>query len=312
MKSVWSKTSFICHLINQRVGTTQLPFSVAGLTQQGVMHIDDNINNQDAIGILTEENFIAGIVCDGCTGTHAEFKRGSSNNEVGAKLTTYLSMRLLKKILSEGELSGEAVINEFSKRMVDSVNSIVNFFCEDEKEKELFIADFLTTTVVGFFVNQNKYVIFHSGDGIIVLNEDIYSLNDDSGSYFVSSILENNKDNNTAKVFAEGETDKQEITEKSETGQEFKIFAEGETDKLTNLFLATDGFSDFIDNYRDIFLNFVNISDHLKQKGFNPNFVRDFRKQVVWDKKIMERIELKNWFKDDSSFIFLKRMKDNA
>ncbi|OQX24000.1 MAG: hypothetical protein BWK80_23110 [Desulfobacteraceae bacterium IS3] len=288
MKSVWSKTSFICHLINQRMGTTQLPFSVAGLTQQGVVHMDDNINNQDAIGILTEENFIAGIVCDGCTGTHAELKRGSSNNEVGAKLITYLSMKLLKKIVSEGELSGEAVINEFSKRIVDSINSIVKLFCEDEKEKELFIADFLTATIVGFFVNQNKYVIFHSGDGIIILNEDIYSLNDDSGSYFVSSVLGKNGDDKI-----------------------FKVFAEGETDKLTSLFLATDGFSDFMDNYREVFLKFVNTPVHLKRKGFNPNFVRDFRKQVVWDRQIKERIELKNWFKDDSSFIFLKRIKDD-
>jgi len=290
MKSVWSKTSFICHLINQQMGTTQLPFSIAGLTQQGIEHIlDDNINNQDAIGILTEENFIAGIVCDGCTGTHAELKRGSSNNDVGAKLITYLSMKLLKKILSEGELSGEAVINEFSEKIIDSINSIVNFFCDDEKEKELFIADFLTATIVGFFVNQDKYLIFHSGDGIIVLNGDIYSLDDDADSYFVSSVLGKNEDNKI-----------------------FKVFAEGETDKLTSLVLATDGFSAFMnDNYcREVFLKFVNTPVHLKRKGFKPNFLFDFRKQVVWNEKLKERIEL-NCFKDDASFIFLKRMKDD-
>jgi serine/threonine protein phosphatase PrpC len=310
---VLSKTSFICHIINHQKGTTQLPFSVAGLTQQGVVHMDDNINNQDSIGILTEENFIAGIVCDGCTGTHAELKRSSSNNEVGAKLIAYLSMKILKKILSENVLSSESVISEFTKRIIDSVNSIVNLFCEDEKEKELFIADFLTTTVIGFFVNQNKYVIFHSGDGIIVLNGDIDFLTDDSGSYFVSSLLESNKNKIVKMSVEDGETNEQEIRgkEKYETGQKFKVFAEGETDKLTSLFLATDGFYDFIDNYTELFLNFINIPDRLKLEGFNPHFVREFRKKFVWNKKIKEHIELKNLFNDDASFIFLKRMKDD-
>jgi len=312
MKSVWSKTSFISHLVNQQMGTTQLPFSVAGLTQQGVAHMDDNINNQDAIGILTEENFIAGIVCDGCTGTHAECKRGTSNNEVGAKLITYLSLKLLKKILYEGDLSGKTVINEFSKGMIDAVNSMVSFFCEDEKEKEFFLADFLTTTVICFFVTPNKYAVFHSGDGIIVLNQDIHFLDDDSGSYFVSSLL-GNKHNSAIKVVAKGETDNEEIKEKSEPVQKFKIFAEGEADSLTNLFLATDGFSGFMENYREMFFNFINAPVHHDKKGFNPNFLRDFRKQVVWDRQIKEGVELKNWFKDDASFIFLKKVEnDNA
>ena len=171
------ETPFIYHFTNFKMAddNIKLPFAVGGVTQQGVEHRFDNQNNQDALSILIDNNYIIGCVCDGCSSTHDYLKDSFSNNEVGATLIGHIVTRNAQRILKDKEIEDvNLFINKLSESVLRQLVKLVDIFCEeDERDKELFIFDFLMTTTLGFIVTQEKYMVFYCGDGIIGIDDKI-------------------------------------------------------------------------------------------------------------------------------------------
>jgi hypothetical protein len=234
---------------------------------------------------LVDEQFIEGIVCDGCTGTHSTLKRNASNNEIGAKLTVYSLLSLLSSNQAPEIADNDNFIEELSKALIEKLNSLLNIFCEDSNEKSVFTADFLMSTILGFVVTQDKYIVFHAGDGLIILNGEMTFLENHAGSYLGEALIENTQNH-----------------------RHLTIFASGKTDELKNIFLATDGFHGVLNAYQDIFMQFIQLCP-IRNNGFDPSLIRIFRKETIWHKRIKENILHNEWFKDDASFVLLRRVK---
>lgn len=293
------ETPFIHHFTNFRMadGGIKLPFAVGGGTQQGVDHRRDNQNNQDASSILIDNNYIIGCVCDGCSSTHDYLEDSFSNNEVGAKLIGHIATRNAQRIIKNKEIENvNSFLNELSESVLRQLVELVDIFCEeDEMDKELFIFDFLMTTVLGFVVTQEKYIVFYCGDGIIGINDKINVL-EETGSYFGEKVLQRCCPDKYSTIKSQN--------------SDFKICSSGEVADLNNIFIATDGFYDVANDYKEELVNFVDQATKNVRSGFDY-ILPEFRNRILKNEAIYSEIMSKNWPRDDASFLLLRRINEN-
>lgn len=294
MSQRWCEIPFTYHFINLRTNhyANKIPFVVGGATQQGTTHIFDNSNNQDALSIFINDDFMIGIVCDGCSSTHDELRNSFSNNEIGAKLISYNLSTILQKYLSTNKVFDESFLESVAESLFNRLHSFINSLLEDdEKEKEIFIYDYLMTTILCFVVTEDNYIIFSCGDGVIGINDDIQSL-DENGFYFSSSLLS---------VCCPTFYSKPIKTNK------FNVNYFGKTSELQNIFLATDGFNDIVDKYNPKLKSFIINSIPKARNGYDF-ILPDFRKSILNDEDISKYSISANWPKDDASFLLLRRI----
>jgi len=290
----WINTPFEFHFINLRRQrpTSELPFAISGLTQQGVEHNLENQNNQDAIGIIVDEDFTFGIVCDGCSGTNENLQASISNNEFGAKLIVRLLSKIIRRTYTKNKLTeSKEFIQEIKSQLLAELQSIVEIVCEDnEADKELFIHDFLMTTIYCLIADANKFVVFYCGDGVIGIDE-VIEIKSESGKYLSSNLF---------KICCPTRYEKIEINE------DFKIHYEGNPSEIKSIFIGSDGFNEIVNGFKQQLVDFVSTD---KTKNGFINIKPDFRGKILKDPSISKEIALKNWLKDDASFILFKTIK---
>ncbi len=141
----------------------------------GISHRKLFYNNQDAYKIIHKEDFVVGVVCDGC---------GSCmNSDIGAKLTAefvanYCVLNFMDKKFDGQELA-KAVIRFYE----DCSNLIL---AKDNR----FISDTFFTTIIGFVFSIKQNIVFSSGDGVIVHNNSIEIIDHKNApNYLVHNIL---------------------------------------------------------------------------------------------------------------------------
>ncbi|OQW91785.1 MAG: hypothetical protein BWK78_03565 [Thiotrichaceae bacterium IS1] len=293
-KTLWSDTRFVCHFVTPPLpsNTSRLPFTIGGATQQGPDHIPDNLNNQDALGILVEENFMMGVISDGCTDS-ASIPKRRTNNEVGAKLINYLVVQTTKKLLKNyPDLDGHRFVEELSREVTKALMAFVHLFSEEEEStKELFIADFLMTTLLGMVVCQDRYIVFGRGDGVVGINGEINLLEKYAGSYLGEDLVKS-----------------PELSLAGGQHSSIKLLAEGLTTDLNSLFLATDGFYGILKDYQGLMDNFI--KKYIQKKpGLDTDILREFRLKVIWSDHVKQNISTHTWFKDDATFVLLRRIE---
>lgn len=104
-------------------------------------------------------------------------------------------------------------VKELSENVLSKLQQFVTIFCdEDIDDREMFIFDFLMTTILCFVVTKDNYIIFSSGDGVIGVNNTIKILKD-TGTYFGEKLLgmscpgrSYTNNNSELKIFASGKT----------------------------------------------------------------------------------------------------------
>jgi serine/threonine protein phosphatase PrpC len=284
----WFHTPFAYRFLhfNIHAQETSLPFAIGGATQQGTQHAADNQNNQDACYIVVTDKFIVGILCDGCSSTHDELSDEFSNNEVGAKLIALMAGNAARDLLDNGECENpDAFLKALSERALGRLSQVVELCAgPDLRSQQIFVQDFLMTTVLGIVITPARVTIFHCGDGVISMNGQI-SLIEDSGSYFLAEAL-------LQRFFPGSGTLK-------ENGDYLKIIHHGSTEELQTLFLATDGFRERVGD--DHLLNFITEPPTHVTGGFDL-LLPMFRQQVL-----SKRSEQDIWPMDDASFLVVKR-----
>lgn len=295
----WKQIPFVHHFVNLRKdeANVTIPFAVGGATQQGTAHKLDNQNNQDATSIFISNDFIIGIISDGCASTHDELRNSISNNEVGAKLLCHILIRHARKIMfTDGIEDPQHLLQELSERTSKELISIVNILCEkNELSKEIFIWDFLMTTIIGFIVTRHQYLIFYYGDGIIGINGKI-SILEENGSYFAETIIGKRCPNRYSGV---------------SKNNGLKSFASGLSSDLQSIFLATDGFYEIAKNHNDNLVQFIQQASLKVNNGFN--FVLpEFRKQILRNEGIIKDKSTTTWPKDDASFLLLRSIEQTT
>ncbi len=290
----WINTPFEFRFVNlkRQRPQTNLPFAISGLTQQGVEHNLENQNNQDATGIIVEEDFVAGIVCDGCSGTNDNLQDSISNNEFGAKLIVRLLTKIIRKTYNEKKLTDkDAFVQSVKTQLLSELKNIVDIVCDDnEADKELFIHDFLMTTIYCVVADESRYIVFYCGDGVVGI-DDMIEIIDESGKYLSSNLF---------KICCPTQFEKADINE------DLKIYFEGKPSEIKSIFLASDGFNEIVNGFKTQLANFISIE---RMKNGFINIKSDFRGRILKDPSISNEIDLKNWLKDDASFVLLKTIK---
>lgn len=268
-------------------GKTDLPFSIFGLTQQGMQHRHWSIGNQDAASIFVGKSSIIGAVADGCTS--GRNLNGKSNNQVGAYVSSYLSVRILRKLVIKRKIPLDELMSTFQTEFQANLTRLLRTINPWKAERKEIISNFLLSTVVFFLLTNKGFLVAHCGDGIVVINGTPKDLGQTDGSYFVQNIGRDS-----------------ELSGPREWNPMFIDLASGDLGDLSTLFMATDGFDDqdILDHqlFSDFFINEINRDF---QRGL-VNKRTEFRKGFV--DPILEMKNGRTWPEDDATFISVKRV----
>lgn len=267
---------------------TKLQYSVFSMTQQGLSHQSCSIGNQDAGCIYLGKNLIVGAVADGCTsGKNLD---GMSSNQVGAHITSYLSVRAARKLILKNQIDVENLLNPFQQSLIKDLKRTLNSLNPWKYEKEEILKNFFSSTLIIFIITQNKYIVLSCGDGVAFINGEKKELSSSGGKYFANNLF--------------GLKFNPDIGYLINPSFQFNCIQMGATSDLTNLLIATDGFIDN-DVEEDISFKqfFFNKKNNLKA-GFVDRKV-EFRTNFL--ESITESKNGRMWPLDDATFISIIR-----
>jgi len=269
---------------------TQLPFSAFALTQQGLEHQKINIGNQDSGSLYLGKRVMIGALADGCTS--GKNLNGKSHNQVGAYIGSYLTVRLIRKLVIKKRVSLELLIPAFEQELIYNYKKLLNTLNPWKFERNEVIENLFLSTLIFFMITDKKYLIANCGDGDIIINGKAQDLDKNSGNYFASNLIDIHR----------LENGKYPI----KPNLNFQIVSQGKIDALDSLFIATDGFLDpdikQHDMFKTFFLNGIGENDSNGFLDRRSKFRKDFLTSII---------EMKNgriWPHDDATFISIKRV----
>lgn len=144
----------------------------AGLIQ-GRNHIIDSKNGQDAFKFITgqigSDPFVIGFIADGC----GEGEKSETGAYLGVNYACNATRNLIGLISIE---KLNKVLYQQVRRMLTQVVSSQDFI--DPIEEVNFIKNHLLFTLLGFVIYKGKCIVLSSGDGVIVINDDIHLLDE--------------------------------------------------------------------------------------------------------------------------------------
>jgi len=267
-----------------------LPFAVGSATQHRPSAVVESDNSQDAASILFGKHHMIAVVTDGCSGTHDKLRATChSSNEVGSRLMAYLvSNFALKLATTNPSLTGEAFLMKLNDKVRKSLNVMLRTFCgSDRLRREMFINDFLMTTVLGCVVSESRFLVFHSGDGVIAVNGDIKDLENNAGQYLANDLI--------------ARSDPTEPLPPPLVSS-LKLCHSGMTCELVSIFLATDGLSRFARLHPNLLKDFVATEPPPNQVENGLDFLlQEFRQKVACNSNVNLRLD------DDATFVLLRR-----
>jgi hypothetical protein len=268
---------------------TILPFSIFGMTQQGLSHKGQNIGNQDAACIYIGKNAIIGAVADGCSS--GKNINGMSSNQVGANIISYLAVRVARKLLLKNNISFDNIIPPFQQTLIGHFKKTLNALRPWKQERSDIIANLLSATIITLIITKERYLILYCGDGNAFINGEGKDLKHQGGRYFANNLFDL-------------------IYTKSgyliNPDYEIRCLQKGDTKNLNSILISTDGFID----------NDIVAAKHFPNFFFSPNGT--ITKNGFVDRRKEFRINLldeisaiKNgrmWPTDDATFISLNRV----
>lgn len=269
---------------------TKLPFSVFGMTQQGLSHESHSIGNQDAGCVYVGKNLIVGAVADGCTS--GKNLNGMSSNQVGAHIMSYLAVRAARKLILKKHISTEKFISPFQQTLLNDLRRTVNSLNPWKFEREEVLKNFFSATIILFIVTQNDYILLSCGDGDAFINGQKKELTSSGGKYFANNLYDLKFDSDNGYLI----------------NPNFQIHClhSGATSSLNNILISTDGFID-TDIEEDIAFNnfFFSESGEEEKTGFVDK-KKEFRTNVL--ESISETKNGRLYPLDDATFISLQRI----
>lgn len=237
-------------------------YTTATASVIGSSHYKLYYNNQDAYDLYQDRNIIVGIVADGC---------GSGiNSEVGARLGVNFVVNFCREKFTHKPFDVEVLKNglvEYLKNIVKNQKAV---------EEIEFIENYLFFTLFGFIIQKDHTHIFHSGDGMYVLNDKEVIIEQNNKPHYVAkSLISGNPKMNTESIA---------------------------TQDLHRLLVATDGLLHLNDKFLqgEKVLGMSKITDMFDNNDY-------FDDIVALPKDLTDLAVNKNILKDDSTIMLLKR-----
>lgn len=157
----------------------RMPIQSASASIIGSSHKKHLKNKQDAFRLYQSEEITVGVVCDGC-GSCAQ-------TEIGSALTAEFAVNYCANVFCtsafDGQLLSDAICNFYNDLIRISGTS---------SPKE-FARETLLTTVVGFVLTPSDVVVFTSGDGVTVVNNEINVIDQNDRPDFLGYNIYRNK-----------------------------------------------------------------------------------------------------------------------
>ncbi len=138
-------------------------------------HIARRINCQDGYALLQTDDYVIGIVCDGCgEGKHSE---------IGAKLAAqYLAGQILA-LLEEGTLLSE-LPQLLHTRLIAYLDELVQV--SQPLQPLQFIRENLLFTTLGVVCTKQESLLFAAGDGTILINDTLHRINQNNKPAYIA------------------------------------------------------------------------------------------------------------------------------
>src|SRR5437867_3242541 len=147
----------------------------------GRNHILDGKNCQDALHQLAFERdgktYIVGAIADGCgEGTHSE---------VGAQLAVQFIPYTVRDLLQQG-ISFENLPTLLFEKLIDFLKNLIDSYnFSDIHEYIKFVHEHLLFTLIGFIIAPENTIVFAAGDGVVLINDDIYLREQDNTPTYI-------------------------------------------------------------------------------------------------------------------------------
>lgn len=264
-----------------------LPFHFGGATERG--RILDHTNNQDSLALWSRDNCVVGVVCDGCSSS----ARGTSNNEVGARLLSMAFASIVGEACAQSGVAGlQASLATLERQLCEKILQITSTLLPERYRDDLLHGLFMTT-IQGFVVDASNYALFGCGDGFYAVNGKPSSLEELSGRYLAGRLLV-----------------RDEWSERLDKDDgALRLYEVGETAKLENIMVATDGFEELLRRFPPLIREFASASDvgHFGY-GYAPGMAADFRRRVWNVDEVRLWAETQDSY-DDRTFLLLRRDK---
>jgi len=153
----------------------------------GTKHRRSGINNQDFVGTncweIAERSLVSGVVCDGCTVAGSP---KSSRNEVGAALLGNFALAELA-LLVRANIPLPEIPAMLFHRCVAYLGMIARHSVTGDSWRAWkFIETHLLTTLVGFVADEDTLVYFSSGDGVIIVNDDVKIIDHNGSPHYMA------------------------------------------------------------------------------------------------------------------------------
>lgn len=147
----------------------------------GRSHVLAGKNCQDNVKVIVnkdENPYIVGCIADGCgTGKYSE---------AGSRLAVEYAVRESIRLLSTG-INLESIPQLLYWNLVDMLNTFISLYhFKSEGDKAKFIEDHLLFTLIGFIITDEGVIIFASGDGVIVVNNDIHIRDENNSPLYLA------------------------------------------------------------------------------------------------------------------------------
>jgi hypothetical protein len=292
---------FRSHFKYLRTDATQLPFTAGGGTESGLhekyfpemlafrsIFNTGTCNNQDAMALSINQKSIIGVVCDGAASPEGNLNH-VSDNEVGASLVARLTVLAVEKLLSrKNKRDTEAFLTALSRQLYIRLRSVQKAMYANNKENgDGFAANFLTTTICGFFITKERSLVFNCGDGMAVVNGDLKDFSNSEGAYFSNLLF---------KAPARPET----------IINQFQYLS-GNTNDLKSLVVGSDGYLDLFERFKPQHQNFF-ADPKDAPSGYNSRLLMGYRKNVLRN----ETIDGQFMPVDDCTFLLVQRRRKST
>jgi len=168
-------------------------FNSASASVIGSEHVRLNLNNQDALLVTENDNYLMGVVADGC---------GScKHSEIGSNLlvrlvSKHISVSLkdvnacdVKPAIDQACVNIISALTNIANELADKVTASIEYYYETPdvsqvqflgenslKSRVNMVSQYLLSTVVGFYISEEYTVVFSIGDGFYAINEEIACL----------------------------------------------------------------------------------------------------------------------------------------
>lgn len=157
----------------------KLIFRLRGGKILGRDHARGSRNCQDGYAFaqvaIFGQNYWIGVISDGCSG-------GENSEIAGIMLPVFVVQQIQHLLRFDTPLSQVPItLYPAIAGFLEAIRKQFPF--GNPQEIVRFIQDHLLATIVGFVINENDGVVFHAGDGRIVLNDEIESIEYEKNPY---------------------------------------------------------------------------------------------------------------------------------